>query len=74
VEFDLLQELSSKPGKVFTRAELIDRVWGAGFRITDRTVDSHIKALRKKVADSGEDPDHIETVRGVGYRITVGAS
>jgi DNA-binding response OmpR family regulator len=45
-------------------------VWGDGFAITDRTVDSHVKSLRRKVADSGGDPGLIETVRGVGYRVT----
>ncbi|NUO47978.1 MAG: response regulator transcription factor, partial [Polyangiaceae bacterium] len=70
VEFDLLACLLSAPGRVFTRAQLIDRVWGDGFAITDRTIDSHVKALRRKVADSGGDAALIETVRGVGYRVT----
>ena len=67
-EFDLLAFLMHAPGRVFTRAELIDRVWGDGFAITDRTVDSHVKALRRKVSEAGADPALIETVRGVGYR------
>jgi DNA-binding response OmpR family regulator len=70
VEFDLLASLVESPGRVYTRAELIDRVWGDGFAITDRTIDSHIKAVRKKVAEAGADPALIETVRGVGYRVT----
>lgn len=70
VEFDLLACLLSAPGRVFTRAQLIDRVWGDGFAITDRTIDSHVKALRRKVAESGGDAALIETVRGVGYRVT----
>jgi two-component system catabolic regulation response regulator CreB len=70
VEFDVLTTLLSSPGRVFTRAELIDRVWGDGFRITDRTVDSHVKALRRKIAEAGADPQWIETVRGVGYRLS----
>jgi two-component system catabolic regulation response regulator CreB len=70
VEFDLLATLLGSPGRVFTRAELIDRVWGDGFRITDRTIDSHVKALRKKIAETGAEPAWIETVRGVGYRLT----
>ena len=70
VEFDLLACLLSAPGRVFTRAQLIDRVWGDGFAITDRTIDSHVKALRRKVSDSGGDAALIETVRGVGYRVT----
>jgi two-component system catabolic regulation response regulator CreB len=70
VEFDLLACLLDAPGRVFTRAQLIDRVWGDGFAITDRTVDSHVKGLRKKVAEAGADARLIETVRGVGYRVT----
>lgn len=69
VEFDLLACLLAAPGRVFTRAELIDRVWGDGFAITDRTVDSHIKGLRRKLTEAGGDANMIETVRGVGYRV-----
>jgi DNA-binding response OmpR family regulator len=70
VEFDLLSSLLSSPGRVFTRSELIDRVWGDGYAITDRTIDSHVKSLRRKVADAGGEPGLLETVRGVGYRVT----
>ncbi|MBK8258726.1 MAG: response regulator transcription factor [Polyangiaceae bacterium] len=70
VEFDLLACLLGAPGRVFTRAQLIDRVWGDGFAITDRTIDSHVKGLRKKVTEAGGDPGLIETVRGVGYRVS----
>jgi two-component system catabolic regulation response regulator CreB len=70
VEFDLLACLVEYAGRVFTRAELIDRVWGEGFSLTDRTVDSHVKALRRKVAEAGADPGVIETVRGVGFRVS----
>ncbi|MFT3768607.1 MAG: winged helix-turn-helix domain-containing protein [Minicystis sp.] len=70
VEFDLLACMLAAPGRVFTRAQLIDRVWGDGFAITDRTVDSHVKGLRRKVAEAGGDAGLIETVRGVGYRVT----
>lgn len=72
VEFDLLACLLGAPGRVFTRAQLIDRVWGDGFAITDRTIDSHVKGLRRKVADAGGQAAMIETVRGVGYRVTDG--
>jgi DNA-binding response OmpR family regulator len=72
VEFDLLGSLLASPGRVFTRAQLIDRVWGDGFAISDRTVDSHVKSLRRKVGDAGGNPGLIETVRGVGYRISEG--
>ncbi len=69
VEFDLLSCLLDTPGRVYTRSQLIDRVWGDGFAISDRTVDSHIKSLRRKVTEAGGDPAQLETVRGVGYRI-----
>ena len=70
VEFDLLACMLAAPGRVFTRAQLIDKVWGDGFAITDRTIDSHVKGLRKKVAEAGGDAWLIETVRGVGYRVS----
>lgn len=70
VEFDLLACLLEAPGRVYTRAQLIDRVWGDGFAITDRTIDSHVKGLRRKVSDAGGQAHLIETVRGVGYRVT----
>jgi len=70
VEFDLLSCMLAAPGRVFTRAQLIERIWGDNFAITDRTVDSHVKALRRKVSDAGGDAQLIETVRGVGYRVS----
>ena len=69
VEFDLLARLLENPGRVYTRSQLIDAIWGDGFAISDRTVDSHVKSLRRKVGDAGGDPTLIETVRGVGYRV-----
>jgi DNA-binding response OmpR family regulator len=69
VEFDLLALLSEAPGRVYTRSEFIDRVWGHGFAITDRTIDSHIKSLRRKLTDAGAPAGAIVTVRGVGYRM-----
>ena len=67
-EFDLLACLAGAPGRVFTRVDLLDRVWGDDAAVTDRTIDVHLKAVRRKIAALGEDPDLIETVRGVGYR------
>ncbi len=69
VEFDLLATLLDVPGRVYTRAQLIDRVWGDGFALSDRTVDSHVKLLRRKIGEAGGNADWIETVRGVGYRV-----
>lgn len=74
VEFDLLACLVEDPGRVYTRSQLIDRVWGDGFAITDRTIDSHVKGLRKKVSEAGGDPNLVETVRGVGYRVGLGGA
>lgn len=72
VEFDLLALLLSKPGHVFTRTSIIDLVWGPGFALSDRTIDSHIKALRREIARAGGPSAIIETVRGVGYRLSGG--
>lgn len=63
-EFDLLACLSGQPGRVFTREQILDAAWTDGGCVTDRTVDAHIKSLRKKLAPH----DCLETVRGVGYR------
>lgn len=65
LEFELLAVLHKHPGRVFTRNQILDHAWPDGGCVTDRTVDAHIKSLRKKLGD----PDLIETVRGVGYRL-----
>ncbi len=65
IEFALLAALQAEPGRVFTRDQLLNRAWPDGGLVTDRTVDAHIKTLRRKLTD----PDLIETVRGVGYRL-----
>jgi two-component system OmpR family response regulator len=67
-EFDLLKALLGRPGKVYSRGELVDRAYGYGHHVTERTIDSHIRRVRKKLADAGAD-DPIETVHGVGYRL-----
>lgn len=64
-EFDLLAYLMSKPGRVFTREQLLSEVWGYSSVVTTRTVDVHIAQLRAKLGE----PDLIRTVRGVGYAI-----
>jgi two-component system, OmpR family, alkaline phosphatase synthesis response regulator PhoP len=71
-EFDLLVALSAHPGRVFTRAQLLDRVWGDDY-YDDRVVDTHIANLRKKIEDDSAHPRYVETVRGVGYRFGVSA-
>ena len=64
-EFKLLVELASKRGRVLTRQSLLERVWGYTYEGYDRTVDTHIRRLREKLGDMA---DHIETLRGFGYR------
>ena len=63
-EFKLLELLVSHPGRVFTRAQVLNRAWGDGGLVTDRTIDVHVKSLRKKFGKF----EFIETIRGIGYR------
>lgn len=69
-EFLLLQLLMSNPGKVLTRELLLDRVWGYDTEIDTRTVDVHVRYLRKKIEKDPANPLFVETVRGVGYRFS----
>ena len=69
-EFDLLAVFVDAPGRVYQRQQLLERVWGPEVAITERTIDVHVKALRKKLAAAGLPGEVIETVRGVGYRLT----
>ena len=65
-EYELLRLFCSRPGRAFTRDELLQRIWGYDYDGENRTVDVHIKTLRTKLGECGE---LIETVRGVGYRL-----
>ena len=65
-EFEMLLLLISNPGIVFTRAQLLDKIWGYQFDGESRTVDVHIRTLRQKLGKAGQ---YIETVRGMGYKI-----
>lgn len=62
-EFELVALLASKPGKVFTRDEILNRVWGNDVVVGDRTIDVHIRKVREKLGE-----DYIRTVKGVGYK------
>ena len=62
-EFELLYFMASHPGKVFSRQELLDEVWGPDVYVVDRTVDVHVRKIREKIGS-----DYIETVKGVGYK------
>lgn len=68
-EFDLLQVFVANPGWVFTREDLLERVWGYQFLGDSRIVDAHIGHLRRKIGDVPSSPAHIRTVRGYGYRL-----
>jgi DNA-binding response OmpR family regulator len=67
-EFDLLWVLARTPGRVFSRTELLDRVQGAAFEGFERTIDVHVKNLRKKIEPDPRHPQTILTVYGAGYR------
>ncbi len=62
-EFELLFFLASHPGKVFSRQEILDEVWGRDVYVVDRTVDVHVRKIREKIGS-----EYIETVKGVGYK------
>ena len=65
-EFELLYLLASKPGKVFKREEILDKVWGNDVVVGGRTIDVHIRKLREKIGD-----DFFKTIKGVGYKFEV---
>jgi len=67
-EFELLLQFARHPGRVYTRAELLDMVWGYGHQGYDHTVNSHINRLRAKVEEQPARPSYILTVWGVGYK------
>lgn len=71
-EFQILRVLSGRPGRVFSRDELLDRARGEEFFGDVRTVDVHVRHLRAKIGDDPQNPRYIETVRGVGYRFKGG--
>lgn len=68
-EYRLLQFLMTHPERVYSRTQLLDRVWGANVYVEERTVDVHIRRLRKALSDAGAD-GYIQTVRGAGYRFS----
>jgi two-component system alkaline phosphatase synthesis response regulator PhoP len=65
-EFELLSLLTSKPGKVFTREDILSRVWGTDIIVGDRTIDVHIRKIREKLGD-----DSIKTIKGIGYKFDI---
>jgi DNA-binding response OmpR family regulator len=71
-EFDLLAALLASPGRVFSRLDLLDILQGIRYEGYERTIDTHIKNLRAKIEPDSRSPRYIETVYGVGYRLTRG--
>jgi two-component system response regulator RegX3 len=67
-EFDLLELLMRNAGRVLTRGQLIDRVWGSNYVGDTKTLDVHIKRIRAKIEEDPAEPVHILTVRGLGYK------
>jgi two-component system, OmpR family, alkaline phosphatase synthesis response regulator PhoP len=74
LEFDLLYALARHPGRVFSRDELLDQVWGSDFEGVDRVVDVHISNLRQKLEAAFHHTDLLLTVRGIGYKLREDAS
>ncbi|MDR7868855.1 MAG: response regulator transcription factor [Sporomusaceae bacterium] len=69
-EFKILEQLLTNPGRVFTRLQIVERVQGYSFEGYERTVDAHMKNLRRKIEDNPKEPRYILTVYGVGYRFS----
>jgi DNA-binding response OmpR family regulator len=69
IEFDLLTVMAQNQGRVFSRMQLLDKVQGDAYEGYERTIDSHIKNLRKKIETDPEKPQYIITVHGVGYKV-----
>jgi DNA-binding response OmpR family regulator len=69
-EFTLLAALARSPGRVFTRAQLLDALHGVAFESYERAIDAHVKNIRHKIETNPSEPRYIQTVYGVGYRFT----
>jgi two-component system response regulator RegX3 len=67
-EFELLEMLLRNTGRVLTRGQLIDRIWGADYVGDTKTLDVHVKRLRSKLEKDPSNPSHLVTVRGLGYK------
>ena len=67
-EFQLLTTLARQPGRIFTRAQLLDAVHGIAFESYERAIDAHIKNIRRKIEPNPREPRYILTVYGMGYK------
>ncbi len=74
IEFKLLAVLLRAPGRLLTREQLLEDVWGHGFAVTDRVIDNHLLKLRRKFEDDPSSPKYLLSVRGLGYRFVNGGN
>ena len=70
-EFDILAHMASQPGRVFTRLQLMEAVSGDAFEGYERTIDAHVKNIRRKLGEDSKSPRYVHTVFGVGYKVSV---
>ena len=73
-EFEILELFLTRPGEVITRDEFLNKLWGEDVYVTHRVIDTHMAALRKKLEDDPNNPQHLLSVRGVGYRLDANTS
>jgi DNA-binding response OmpR family regulator len=73
LEFELLRTLAASPGRVFSRRELLDMLWGGAEYRDPRTIDVHVRHLREKIEPDPREPAYIFTMRGAGYRFRDGS-
>ena len=71
VEFQLLKQLADKPERIFTREQLMQNMYSDHRIVNNRTIDSHIKKLRKKLSDISDGKDWVQSVYGTGYRLVL---
>jgi DNA-binding response OmpR family regulator len=68
-EFDILATMAAHPGRVYTRMQLMESAQGEAFEGYERTIDAHVKNLRRKIGDDPRRPRYVQTVFGVGYKV-----
>jgi DNA-binding response OmpR family regulator len=73
-EFEMLEFFLDRPGQVITRDEFLNKLWGEEVYVTHRVIDTHMAALRKKIENDANNPKHILSVRGVGYRLDLNSA
>ena len=72
IEFNLLKVLAKEPGRIYSRAQLIDQVYSDHRVVSERTIDSHVKKLRKKINNLNNNGEIVQSVYSVGYKVELG--